>query len=205
MGKSTVLGMFRDMGAVTLDADRIVDSLLNDASVLRKVREAFGDGVFSKDARIDRSALAAVIFSDKERRDSLEGILHPLVFEEIESFLGSMGEEGSSERIVIVEIPLLFEKGYTDRFRRIITVYADEEIALGRLEELGISREEARSRLEAQMPIREKIRLADFAIDNSGPPERTREQVANIYDRLLKDMRGQRNEHGSGGFLRDRW
>ena len=192
MGKSTVLRMFRDLGAITLDADRIVDTLLNDAAVLLKVRETFGNGVFSKDGDLDRPALAAVIFGDREKRDSLEGILHPLVFEKIESFLESMGEEGSAERIVLVEIPLLFEKGYTRRFRRKITVYADEDTTLGRLEEKGIGRDSAVTRLNAQMPIGEKMRMADFAINNSGAPEETRKQVAEVYDRLLKDMKGMR-------------
>lgn len=192
MGKSTVLRMFRDLGAVTLDADRIVDTLLKDAAVLRKVRETFGTGVFSKDGDLDRPALAAVIFGDREKRDSLEGILHPLVFEKIESFLESMGEEGSAERIVLVEIPLLFEKGYTRRFYRKITVYADEDTTFRRLEEKGIGRDSAVTRLNAQMPIGEKMRMADFAIDNSGAPEETRKQVVEIYDRLLKDMKGMR-------------
>lgn len=192
MGKSTVLRMFRDLGAITLDADQVVDMLLKDETVLRRVRDIFGEGVFLKDGNVDRSRLANVIFKDKEKRDSLEGILHPLVFEKIESFLAKTGEGEIEEKIVVVEIPLLFEKGYTQRFSRKITVYTDEETAIGRLGERGIARDKAMSRLEVQMPVGEKIRLADFTIDNSGTLQETERQVSEIYDKLLADLRNSR-------------
>jgi dephospho-CoA kinase len=188
MGKSTVLRMFRDLGAVTLDADKVVDMLLDDADVLRRIRDTFGNGVFSKEGSLDRSTLASIIFKDKEKRDSLEGILHPLVFEKIEDFLAEIGETETGEEIVVVEIPLLFEKGYTGRFDWKITVYAEEDIALKRLEGKAIGREGAVVRLKAQMPIKEKIRMADFAINNSGTLEETEKQVREIYDKLLVDL-----------------
>jgi dephospho-CoA kinase len=188
MGKSTVLRMFRDLGAVTLDADKVVDMLLDDADVLRRIRDTFGNGVFSKEGSLDRSTLASIIFKDKEKRDSLEGILHPLVFEKIGDFLAEIGETETGEEIVVVEIPLLFEKGYTGRFDWKITVYAEEDIALKRLEGKAIGREGAVVRLKAQMPIKEKIRMADFAINNSGTLEETEKQVREIYDKLLVDL-----------------
>lgn len=188
MGKSTVLSMFRDLGALTLDADKVVDMLLSDAAVLRKIREAFGDGVFLGGGRLDRPALASIIFRDTEKREALEGILHPLVFERLESFLAETEGRRSAAEVVVVEIPLLFEKGYMQRFDRKITVYTDEEVALSRLEQKGIARGQALSRLQTQMAIEEKIRMADFRIDNGGTLRETAEQVQTIYARLLSDL-----------------
>ena len=189
MGKSTVLRMFRDLGAFTLDADEVVDMLLSDPAVMRQIREAFGDGVFLSGGGLDRSALASIIFRDAEKRGALEGILHPLVFEKIESFLAETEGRRSGAEVVVVEIPLLFEKGYMQRFDSKITVYTDEEVALSRLEQKGIARRQALSRLRTQMPIEEKIRMADFRIDNGGTLAETEEQVQRIYARLLSDYR----------------
>lgn len=189
MGKSTVLGMFRDLGAVTLETDEIVDMLLKDKSVLRKIRKTFGNGVFSRDGDLDRVKIASIIFKDRGKRDTIEEILHPPVFERIKDFLSRMKKEGNQDKIVIIEIPLMFEKGYTERFHKNITVHADEETTLRRLEGSGITRENAMMRLNAQMPIKEKIKMADFVVDNSGTLEDTKAQVREIYNRLLKDLR----------------
>ncbi len=189
MGKSTVLGMFKKLGAVTLGADEIVDELLYDRSVLAGIRSSFGDGVFSKDGSLDRERVASLIFNDKGKRDTLEEILHPLVFQRIEAFLEKLEKEDAQDRVVIVEIPLLFEKSYAGRFQRRITVHTDENTALKRLEEKGIAGDMAMTRLAAQMPIEEKIRKADFTIDNNGTLEETRAQVRALYNRLIDEAR----------------
>ena len=187
MGKTTVLEMFRDLGAATLKTDEVVDTLLKDAAVLKTIRREFGDEVFSGDRDLNRERLSSIVFRDSGKRDILEKILHPLVFERIEEFLKSMVNKVAGKGVVIIEIPLLFEKGYTERFSKNIVVYADEEIALQRLQESGITRDNAMMRLNAQMPIKEKVKRADFVIDNSGPSEHTRAQVIETYHRLLED------------------
>lgn len=189
MGKSTVLGMFKKLGAVTLGADEIVDELLNDRSVLAGIRTSLGDGVFSKDGSLDRERVAVLIFNDKAKRDTLEEILHPLVFQRIEAFLEKLEKEDAQDRVVIVEIPLLFEKSYAGRFQRNITVHTDENTALKRLKEKGIAGDMAMTRLAAQMPIEEKIRKADFTINNNGTQEETEKQVRALYNRLIDEAR----------------
>jgi len=189
MGKSTVLGMFRDLGALTLDADAIVDMLLSDAGALQKIREAFGDIVFLCES-LDRSALASIIFRDIEKREILERILHPLVFKEIENFLEETERRKKGSEIVVIEIPLLFETGYMHKCDKKITVYTPEEVALSRLEHKGVAKEQALSRLRTQMPIEEKIKMADFCINNGGTIGETGDQVQKIYARLLLDLRG---------------
>lgn len=190
MGKSVVLGMFKELGAITLDADDVVDNLLHDKAVLEKVRAKFGDSVFSNKGGPDRQKIASLIFRDKEKRDALEGILHPLVFKRISAFLNTLSKEKTKDKVVIVEIPLLFEKGCEGRFQKTITVFTDEHTALERLAKSGIRREDAVMILNAQMPIKEKIRLADLSIDNSGTLEGTETRVRDVYKRLKEGLRG---------------
>lgn len=189
MGKSSVLRVFRELGAITLDADEIVNDLLNDKSVLERIREVFGGHVFLSDGQLDRAKAAAIIFSDKRARDIFEGILHPLVFGKIDRFIDAVRDE---EGIVIIEVPLLFEKGYLDRFDRTITVFTGEDTALKRLEGAGVSRGNALMRLDAQMPVEEKLRRSDFVIDNSRTLDETKEQVADIFKRLIQNTQIQR-------------
>lgn len=187
MGKSTVLSMFRRLGAITLNADNIVDLLLNEKDVLEKIEKLLGKEVFNKDGALDKEKVSDLIFADDTLRHSLEDILHPLVFEKIESFLGR------KDKLAIIEVPILYERGYKDRFDRIITVCTKEEIALDRLEKKGIAREKALMILKTQLPIEEKIKLSDFVIDNSGTLEETMAQVEIIYNRLLEDGDNQRS------------
>lgn len=184
MGKTTVLEMFRDLGATTLKTDEIVSALLKDAGVLKTIRREFGDEVFYDGGDLNREKLSSLVFRNSGKRDILEKILHPLVFEKIEEFLKERTNKATRKDVVIIEIPLLFEKGYTKRFFKNIVVYTDEETALKRLEESGITRDNAVMRLNVQMPIKEKVKRADFAIDNNGPLDQTRAQVRETYHKL---------------------
>lgn len=185
MGKTTVLGMFRELGAATLKTDEIVGALLNDASVLRTIREEFGDGVFSDDGELNRKKLSSIVFRDSNKRDTLEKILHPLVFKRMDEFLKEEANNETRNKLVVIEIPLLFEKGYMGRFSKNIVVYTDEETAFRRLQASGITRDNAMMRLNAQMPIGEKVKRADFVVDNSGSLEHTKAQVKETYQRLV--------------------
>ena len=183
MGKSTVLPMFRRLGAYAIDADEIVASLLKENEVIGKIRELFGTKAFNPDGGLNKKKIADIIFADDTRRASLENMLHPLVFEKMYSVIDQRKED-----IIIVEIPLLFEKGYEDRVDRTITVYTEVEKAIDRLVGKGITRHETMQRLKSQLPVQEKIKRSDFAINNSGSLEETQAQVGSIYRRLLKEV-----------------
>jgi dephospho-CoA kinase len=189
MGKSAVLKMFRELGAVTIDADEIVDGLLRNGPVLERIRTALGDEVFLEEGGLDRVKVAGLIFKDDRKRDVLEGILHPLVYDEIEEFLKGVEKADGGDRVVVVEIPLMFEKGHVERFQKTITVHAEEPVVFQRLGEKGIGREKAEERLRTQMDIDEKMRRSDFVIDNSGPVEETATQAREIYSKLLKEKK----------------
>lgn len=185
MGKSTVAGIFRELGAVTLDTDTIVSTLLEDHAVIEKIRVALGNKAFSDEGKLDKKKIAGLIFKDKKLRTALEGILHPLVFKTLREFMAGREKE-FEDRPVIVEVPLMFEKEYTKKFNKTITVYTAEEVALKRLAASGISIEEALLRLRSQMPIGEKKRRADFTINNNGSLEETEARTKEIYKKLLE-------------------
>ena len=194
MGKSTVLKIFGELGAVTLDVDEVVDRLLRSRSVLERIRGTLGSGVFYEDGQLDRTKVAVMIFGDAQKRNALEGILHPLVFEEIEEFLRVAANANTGDGVAVIEIPLMFEKEQAGRFHKTITVYADEETVFRRLREKGVERDDAETRLKAQLDIGEKVRRSDFVIDNSGPINETRTKVVNIYLKLLEHKEHFRGE-----------
>jgi dephospho-CoA kinase len=185
MGKSTVLPMFRKLGANTLDTDSIVESLLTENKVLKKVRKLLGDRVFNKNGSLNKKRVADLVFTNDALRHSLETILHPLVFERINLLLNKIS---SKDKIVIIEVPLLYERGYKERFDRSVTVYTKEETALTRLEKDGIKREDVILRLKSQFSIKEKVKQSDFVIDNNGTIEETMAQVKMIYKKLLQEV-----------------
>ncbi|NWF51963.1 MAG: dephospho-CoA kinase [Nitrospirae bacterium] len=183
MGKSTVLSMFRNLGASTIDTDRVVDSLLTEKRVLIKIKKLLGNEVFYKDGSLNKKKVAKLIFKDNNLRRSLEDILHPLVFERIKDFTDKITKD---EKIIIVAVPLVYERGYENRFDKIVVVHTDLEVAINRLENSGIAKKDALLRLKAQLPIEEKMKRADFLIDNNGSLLETVKQVKKIFKKLTK-------------------
>jgi|WetSurMetagenome_2_1015567.scaffolds.fasta_scaffold00320_12 dephospho-CoA kinase len=181
-GKSAVAGMFRALGAITMDTDDIVRSLLEEPEVIRDIRRMFGEEVMENGA-INRKRLADIVFNDPRLRLALEDILHPLVFERTDREISKLNCAGPC--IVVIEAPVVFERGYQSRFDRIITVYTGEDVNMRRLLDKGISEADAVRRLGSQLPVEIKMRGSDFVIDNSGDIEGSREQVRAVYQDLL--------------------
>jgi dephospho-CoA kinase len=185
MGKSAVLAMFRELGAVTLDSDRIVEVLLKQPQVIGRVNAIVGGDALAADGGLDKKLIARRIFGDTELRRSLEDYLHPLVLEKVEAFIDSIKDK---ELVVVVEVPLLFEGDYQGRFGKTITVHTTDETAIERLVQSGVSKEDALARLKAQMPVVLKIGRSDYVIDNDGTKENTQRQVAEVHRRLVEEM-----------------
>jgi dephospho-CoA kinase len=179
MGKTMVLGMFRELGAYTINSDAVVSGLLREGPVTGRVRELLGDSVFGPGGGLVKEKVAEMIFSDPEKRKALEGLLHPLVLKRVQETA-----RGREHEVVVVEVPLLFEGGYEGQFHKTVTVCSDEDTALTRLLGAGVRREDALMRMKAQMPIEEKMRRADFVIENNGTAEELRGRVRLVYDAL---------------------
>ena len=184
MGKSTVLALFKKLGAHIIDSDEIVKTLLEEKDVLKKLKGILGSEVFRGNGTLDKGKVADAIFKDTRLKQSVEDILHPLVFERIDSLLEGIKKR---DKVIMIEVPLLFERKYESGFNRTITVYTGEDTALYRLEKKGVNREDALLRVSTQLPVDEKIRKSDYVIDNKGSSDETFVQVKEIYQKLLKE------------------
>ena len=182
-GKTTISGMLEKLGARIVDADGISRSLTAPGGKgLPAVREAFGDGVFAPDGTLDRAALAKVIFSDEAQREKLNAILHPMVHAEMESQIEACRRDGT--KVVILDVPLLFEAGMQHMGDEIACACAPEEVQIQRLASRnGYGREEALGRIRSQWPLEEKKRLSDIVIDTNLPLCDLEREVCALYDR----------------------
>lgn len=187
MGKSLAASLFRSCGAYTLDSDALVADQLQKEAVIKKIRKLLGPGILNADKRLDKKAVADIIFHDKKRRKEIEALLHPLVFRAVKA---SIQRLRSDEAVIIVEVPLLFEGGFQNRFDRTIAVYTSQKTALARLKKAGVSRSDALARLHSQMEIRQKQRLADYVINNNGTRQQLMAQVRKIFESLRSDFSG---------------
>ena len=185
-GKSTVTNFFRELGAYIIDWDELAREVTRPhLRAWKEVLEYFGKDFLNKDLTINRQKLAEIVFSDKEKVAKLNQIVHPEVFKEDERITNEI-KSLDPDALIIKDIPLLFELTRPIFLDKVVVVSASEQTQLRRLEEKGISLEDAQSRIKSQLPLEEKIRSADFIINNDGPLEETKKQVEEIYSLLRK-------------------
>src|SRR5262249_1075347 len=187
-GKTTVARMFADLGCHLIDADAIVHELFRPGHpVQRAVVEAFGPCVAATDGSINRSVLGEIVFNDARARELLNSLVHPAVIQYQKDWLNALGAR-EPDAIGIVEAALMIEVGTYKNYDKLIVVSCSLEEQRRRLRERsGLAEVQIEARIAAQMPIEEKIKFADYVVDNSGTLEDTRQQVAVIYPRLLKE------------------
>lgn len=188
-GKSTVAGMLAELGASIIDADAISRSLTApDGLALPAIRERFGDGVFHPDGTLNRAALSAVVFADEQALHALNGITHPLIFRQMQEQAEACRKRGAE--IVVLDVPLLFETGMQHLGDIVACVHCPQETQIDRLRARNaMSREEALSRIASQMPVKEKVRKSDVAIDTDCSLEALHETVHKLYQGWLKAAR----------------
>jgi len=203
-GKSTVSKIFASFGAKVLDSDEVArEVLLPGQPAWTRLRQAFGQEFFHPDGTVKRKQLRKLVFADPEKRSQLNAIVHPEVMKEINrksEILSSSVQTG----VLLVDVPLLLEVGVANRFDQVVVVYVSESIQINRLQQRdGISEEEAKQALKAQMALSKKVEQADYVIDNSGTLEETRSQVEKVWEELLelaRDLRrGETGTRGDGG------
>ncbi|MNB98910.1 Dephospho-CoA kinase [compost metagenome] len=184
-GKSTVSAMLIQKGARLVDADVIAKGvMLPGHPVLAAVAGHFGQGILLPDGTLNRAALGEIVFSDPAALQKLNSLTHPAIRREIKEQMYALEEE-DPQRLIIVDIPLLYESKLDNLFDKVLAVYVPREVQLARLmERNGLNPEQAAARLDAQMDIEEKRSRADYIIDNSGESAETEQQVAVLWDRL---------------------
>jgi dephospho-CoA kinase len=174
--------MLRDRGALVLSADAYArEAVAAGSSGFRRVVELFGPDVVGPDGELDRAAIAAIVFADAGRRSELEAVVHPEVRRRIAE---AVADASGTDRVVVVDSPLLIETGAHEGFPLVIVVSASPRTQIERLVARGMAEDDARARLAAQIPLDEKARVADVLLDNEGTEAELEAQV----DRLWADL-----------------
>ncbi|MFC1834139.1 dephospho-CoA kinase [Thermodesulfobacteriota bacterium] len=187
-GKSTVAAKLRDAGVPVICLDELAHEVVRPgAPALEEIRQVFGDGVMAPDGGLDRQAMAQVVFVNREKRETLESIIHPRVAHEKDRQLKKLESEG--HRCAVIDVPLLFEVGWEKHCNCVVLVYAPRGLQEERLMKRDdLSTAEARQRLDSQMSMEEKRERADYIIDNTGSRDETERQVEDLMWKLRLDL-----------------
>lgn len=179
-GKSTVVNLLKIYGFSVIDADEIAHGLLDEC--WERVANEFGNE-FISDKKVDRKRLGKLVFSDENAKRRLENMLHPLIRKQI---FDSASELEEKEKPYLVDLPLYFESAPVyDEFKSVCVVYALESICLERIMlRDGINLNEAKARLNSQISIDEKLKLATFVIDNSSDMKHLNLQIDKFISAL---------------------
>ena len=186
-GKSTVAKLFAARGATIIDADALARRAVEPGTPeLRSIIARWGTGVLAPDGSLDRAALRHVVFDRPDELEALNAIVHPEVGRLRDEEIAEAAARG--DRVVVCDIPLLFERRLADSFTRIVLVDAPRPIRLERLmRDRGLSQEEAVQMIAAQMPAELKRARADFVIENAGTREQLADLVGEVWDAITRD------------------
>ena len=187
-GKSTVASMFRDLGAKIIDADKLGHSvILPNKPAWKKIVKIFGKDILQNDLTVDRRKLGKIVFTNQALLKKLNEITHPEITKMIKKEI-NLGKNitHNQEKILIIDAALIYEAKIDRLMDKIIVVYIDEDEQIKRLVmRNNLSREEALQRIKSQMPMKEKVKMADYVIDNSSSLDKTKEQVEKIWQNLV--------------------
>lgn len=188
-GKTTVARIFATLGASILDADEIAHRLVEkEAPAYRPVVQAFGEEILNPDGSISRPRLARLIFSDPQRRAALEAILHPMIRKEETNLVELLADTGQG-RIAVSNAALLIETGIYRDYHRVIVVHCAPDVQLDRVVRRdGLTEEEARARIGAQMDSREKLKVAHYTIDTTPGMASTEGRARAVFRHLQQDL-----------------
>lgn len=184
-GKSTVADLLRARDVPVLEMDPLGHELLEPGQpAYDEVVREFGHEILAPGGAVDRSKLAAVVFADAAKRERLNSILHPRIIEVVQGWFSALDRTGKPP-FAVVEAALIIEAGYHKSLDRLIVCWSEPEQQLARLIERGLTRDQARQRIAAQMPVNEKRKLGDYVLDCSGTLAETERQLADVVKELL--------------------
>ncbi|HUT02665.1 MAG TPA: dephospho-CoA kinase [bacterium] len=186
-GKSTVATILADMGLQVVSADRLAREVCEPGKpAFREIVETFGDEVVAEDGSLDRKRLGDIVFADSALLARLNSVVHPRVIAREGELLKQI-EESNPDAIVVLDVPLLIEVERHHLVDFLVVVDAQTEQRFERLEkEYGdLNHAAVQSRMKHQIPLEEKVKIADFVVDNSGTPELTRRQTEKLFGLLI--------------------
>ena len=192
-GKSTVAAMLVAKGAYHIDFDVLAHKVEKpDMPAWREIIDAFGPEILNRDGTINRTRLGAIVFTDHQQLAQLNAIVHPAVLTAWRRQLKAIEKE-KADAIVLADVPLLIEAGLKQLVDVVLLVYISPEEQLRRLmARNGYTRAEALSRLSAQMPIQDKLPLADLIINNEGTCAETQDQIVHVWQELVRRERAKK-------------
>ena len=189
-GKSTVCQLLAQKGAFVIDLDRVGHQLLqNTSSVFGQLLSTFGTTILDGSGTISRSKLGEIVFSDSEARKQLDSIMHPVIVEKSRHSAHQF-VEGDSSRIAVIDSPLLIEVNGHETVDLVIVVITDAHTQKQRLikrshdQKRPIDCHQIETRIKAQLPLSEKVKYADFVIDNSGAVDKLGLKVDELWEIL---------------------
>ena len=183
-GKSTVSNYLKEKGYTIIDADKLGHIALTSDEVKEKLKNSFGY-IILENNEISREKLGKLVFGNNENLKVLNSIVHPY----IRKIILQLQEKHRDERLVFLDIALLFEAGFEDLVEKIIVVHVDEKIQLARLmSRNALSKEQAMFRIESQMSSNDKSKLGNYVINNSNTKEETYRQIDLILDELERGV-----------------
>ncbi|UPK45862.1 dephospho-CoA kinase [Paenibacillus pabuli] len=183
-GKSSVSAFLASKGALLIDADVIArEVMLPGHPVLAAAVQRFGQAILNEDGTLDRKKLGSIVFKNPEERKALEAITHPAIRKEMRERAAEY-EHKHPEKLVVSDIPLLYESGLEDGFEEVMVVYIPRSVQRERLMNRdGMTAEQADARIDLQMDIEDKKQRADIVIDNSGLWSETEQQIISFLHR----------------------
>ena len=181
-GKSTVASLFAKSGAKVLDADKLTHKIMVPGEVpYRKILRLFGEGILKKDRSIDRRLLGRIVFSDRKALNKLIKLIHPRIIKLLKEEIRRIKKENPCA-IVAIDAPLLIEAGLLKEVDKLIVVKASRKEQFKRCAvRNGMTKIDIARRIASQMPLKSKVQLADYVIDNNGSLQETRKQVKRIW------------------------
>lgn len=188
-GKSQAAAIFERLGAYIIDADKLAREVVQpNSAAFSEIVSLLGNEIVTSQGTLDRRRLAEIIFSDREKRLLIENILHPKIHALFKKRLAELYKRGNLPKLIVYVVPLLFESKITyDNFNSVIVVSAPPELSIKRsMQRDQCSEELARLRYNTQLPIKEKVALADYVINNDGSLLYLEEQVDKLYHKLVR-------------------
>ena len=180
-GKTTVAKMFEKLGAQVIEADKVGHLLLKRKKVKERLVRAFGRSILDERGEVVRKNLRGIVFKDRKKLTQLNRILHPLMAEEMKKMISS-----SPRPLIVVDAAVLFEAGWQSLVDKVLVVTSSYETQIRRIKETtNLSLEEIEGIMQAQLPQEEKVKRADYVIENEGSLDELESKVKKLWEEVL--------------------